>query len=179
MLVSVGRLHHSKGFPIVVDALAALGSRFEDVRLFIIGGPDSEADARPAIASAVARHGLHRRVFLTGVQTREQLVDWYSAADLFCLATTREGSPNVLLEAQACGLPCVATSVGGNPEVIASSELGILSRASANKMAEAIAAAFSRQWNRSEIAARARHRTWCVVADECRLRLTEAVRISG
>jgi len=51
-----------------------------------------------------------------------------SAADVFCLASEREGWPNVIHEALACGLPVVATNVGGVPEMIPSDRFGLSCR---------------------------------------------------
>jgi len=51
---------------------------------------------------------------------------YYSAADILILASSREGWPNVLLEAMACGTPVVATNLGGIPEVVAAPEAGRL-----------------------------------------------------
>ena len=44
---------------------------------------------------------------------------FYRAIDVFCLASSAEGQPLALLEAQACGVPAVVTDVGGMREVLA------------------------------------------------------------
>ncbi|HEY4275930.1 MAG TPA: glycosyltransferase, partial [Rhizomicrobium sp.] len=61
------------------------------------------------------------------------------AADMFVLASSREGWANVLLEAMACGTPVAATNVNGTPEVIQDSALGqLVEERSARALAQAI-----------------------------------------
>ena len=48
------------------------------------------------------------------------------AADVFCLSSSREGWPNVVHEALACGTPVVATEVGAIPELLCRSEYGLI-----------------------------------------------------
>ena len=55
-----------------------------------------------------------------------RLTDVYNAADVLVLASTREGLPNVLLEALACGTPVVATAVWGTPEIVTTPSAGRL-----------------------------------------------------
>lgn len=58
----------------------------------------------------------------------EQLVDMYSACDVFVSPSLADNYPNVLVEAMACGLPCVGTNVGGIPEIILDGLTGLLVR---------------------------------------------------
>ena len=51
---------------------------------------------------------------------------WYREADIMLLTSDREGTPNVVLEAMAFGLPIVATRVGGLPAVVFERETGYL-----------------------------------------------------
>jgi glycosyltransferase involved in cell wall biosynthesis len=46
------------------------------------------------------------------------VADWMRASDVLVMTSRNEGLPNVVLEAQACGLPVVATRVGGIHEVV-------------------------------------------------------------
>jgi glycosyltransferase involved in cell wall biosynthesis len=66
------------------------------------------------------------RVRFLGEIAHDALTDAYRAADIFVLASSREGWANVLLEAMACGTPVVATNVNGTPEVVRDPKLGVL-----------------------------------------------------
>jgi teichuronic acid biosynthesis glycosyltransferase TuaC len=171
IVLSVGRLHQSKGYPIVIEAAGRLVGRFPDLQVYIVGSPDHEADARPAMQQAAARHGIMDRLHLVGAQDPHLLKYWYSAADVFCLATYREGSANVLLEAMACGVPCVTTPVGGNLDVINSRDVGILAAPDAGSITRALADALSGSWDGARISRHSRRRTWHAVGMECRDRL--------
>jgi glycosyltransferase involved in cell wall biosynthesis len=172
LVVSVGRLHQSKGFPILIEAVGRLRDRFPNLRVAIVGAPDGEADATPAMLAAAELGGLGARLLLPGAQPPAALADWYAAADLFALPTSREGSPNVVLEALACGLPCVATPVGGIPDVLSDPRLGLMVPATVDGFVEGLSAALERPWNARAIAAYGAARTWTRVAEECAAHLS-------
>jgi teichuronic acid biosynthesis glycosyltransferase TuaC len=110
VLASVGNLVPGKGHEIVIDALAMLAG----VGLLIVGdGPD-----RKALEARIRQLGLSQRVTLLPARPQAELKWVYGAADAVVLASSREGLPNVLLEAIACGTPAVASRVGGIPEII-------------------------------------------------------------
>ena len=71
---------------------------------------------RDALARQIAARKLEGRFILAGF--RPDLDQYLSHLDLFVQSSLTEGLPNVILEAQAAGVPVVATAVGGTPEVI-------------------------------------------------------------
>jgi teichuronic acid biosynthesis glycosyltransferase TuaC len=162
IILSVGGLSRPKGFHELISAFAQLASRYPRLRLYIIG----EGIERANLEKLSQNLGLIGRVILVGDKKNEQLGLWYSAADLMCLASTREGMPNVVLESMACGTPVVATAVGGIPEILHPGETGLLVETESSSIAEGLERALIKPWNRQEISGRARQRTWDVVAAE-------------
>ena len=118
--LTVGNLVELKGVHLVIEALA----RVPDATLLIAGNGPEEHKLR----GLVGRLGLGTRVRFLGVIPHAELCDYYNAADAMVLASSREGMPNVVLEAMACGTPVVATPVGGTPELITTDEAGQLMR---------------------------------------------------
>lgn len=158
VILSVGNLVPNKGMDRLIRALASVspGSSAARATLVIVGrGPEEER-----LRTLAAGLGLRERVRLTGVVAHESLGSWYAAADLFALATEREGWPNAILESLACGTPVVATRVGGVPEVLRSDRLGTMVEPSDQAFARAIEAALDRAWDRAEIGRFAALHTW-------------------
>ncbi|MGE0128634.1 MAG: glycosyltransferase family 4 protein [Blastocatellales bacterium] len=161
IIVTVSALVPLKGIDRLIDAMKLMQG--VNTKLYVIG----EGPQRAALESRIARHGLADRVFLIGSRPQSELADWYSAADLFCLASHREGCPNVVIEAMACGSPVVAADVGGVGELISKSDYGrVISSPAAEKFASEMKAALGESWNRDEIAAHGRARSWENVAEE-------------
>jgi glycosyltransferase involved in cell wall biosynthesis len=161
VVLSVGHLVERKGFHHLVRAFPRVLERHPDARLEIVGAPGEEGDFREGIERAIRETGLGERVHLRGAIAHERLGAWYSAADVFALASAKEGRANVLLESLACGTPVVATRVWGTPEIVAEDSLGILvDGAEPETLAAAIDHALTRTWDRERIARSAARFSW-------------------
>ena len=118
LILSVGNLVELKGHHLAIEALQKLPT---NTRLAIIGKGNEQSRLE-----ALARQlGVTDRVHFAGMVLPDQLMWWYSAADVLVLCSSREGWPNVVLEAMACGTPVVATQVGGVMEIL-TPEVGVL-----------------------------------------------------
>ena len=110
-LLSVGHLIPRKGHDLIISALF----RLEGYTLLIAG----EGPEKPALHALAQKLGVAARVRFLGSLPHSDLPRIYSAADALVLASSREGWPNVLLEAMACGTPVVASPIwateGGKP----------------------------------------------------------------
>ncbi|HEX5905545.1 MAG TPA: glycosyltransferase family 4 protein [Propionibacteriaceae bacterium] len=130
VLLSVGRLVAKKGFDVMFEALAQLkrdGILFE-LRLY------GDGPLRAELAAQCAELGIEENVRMLGECSQEQVRDALAEADVFVLTPRvtpdgdRDGIPNVLVEAMACGLPVVTTSAGGVTELVRHGINGLVSR---------------------------------------------------
>ena len=162
----MGHLVERKGFHHLVRALPRILETHDDVHLAIVGGPGEEGDFSTALEAAIAETGVADRVRLVGAAGPDVLALWYSAADVFCLASAKEGRPNVVIEALACGTPVVATRVWGTPELIPDESIGLLvDDVSPEPLGDALTDALSRSWDRGVVAAAVEHLDWRSTAE--------------
>lgn len=119
-ILAVGRLREKKGFATLVAACALLRDRGIACECDIVG----YGEQRAALEAAIDAAGLGSRVRLRGTMNHAQIIELYRTATVFAAPSEiaadgdRDGIPNVLLEAMACGLPVVSTPVSGIPEVV-------------------------------------------------------------
>jgi len=127
-VVSVGRLVEKKGFADLLDACARVAGDGRAFTLDVYG-------EGPLLGVLEARRdelGLTERVTFAGARVQADLLAELGAADLFALTPfvtddgDRDGVPNVLVEAMACGLPVVTTDAGGITDLVADGENGIV-----------------------------------------------------
>jgi teichuronic acid biosynthesis glycosyltransferase TuaC len=167
LIVSAGHLIELKGHHRVIHAVRGLLDGGADVMLLIAGGKGRAEDYEPTLRQEIATLGLGERVRLVGHLAPASLARLIAAADVFCLASSREGWPNVVHEALACGAPVVAADVGAVPEMIPSEQFGIVVRpGDVSALEDGLRRALSRQWDRAAIAAWGQMRSWHQVAFE-------------
>jgi teichuronic acid biosynthesis glycosyltransferase TuaC len=170
--VSVGALIESKGHHLLISAVEELTRRIPKLRLHIIG----EGVYRARLEELVREKRLKDRVFLMGNRPNEELNSWFSAADISCLMSSREGWPNVVSESLACGTPVLATRAGGTPEIITSPDIGTFVERDIRSIAAGLEMSLTKSWNHQEIARCVRARSWDNVAEEVEGFLTSCVK---
>jgi glycosyltransferase involved in cell wall biosynthesis len=142
VIACVGRLVEKKGHATLLHAAGLLSERGLEFRLRLAGeGPEWAALQRLA-----HQLGIGDRVVFLGPLTESEVRAEYERADVFALAcqelTTgdRDGIPNVILEAMACGLPVVSTACGGVAEAVVDGVCGLLvPQRDAGSLANAVA----------------------------------------
>ena len=159
IILYVGRLDARKGLVELIESAAALSTQHPNFDCRIIGkGPD-ESFLRQAIAR------LSAPVILVPPCSSLEIARWMAAADLIALPSYREGCPNVIIEALACGRPVVATNVGGIPELMDESCGRLVSPKDIPSLTQALSEVLDTDWNPTFIAAK-HCRNWCNVADD-------------
>lgn len=113
VVVFIGHLQPRKAVDRLLVALKLLRNGGRDVSLVIVGAPVEREDVKYAerLARFAKTSSLSDAVHFVGEQC--DVRPFLFAADLLCLPSEREGMPNVLLEAMACGIPCVAPATAG------------------------------------------------------------------
>jgi len=111
----------TQGLLWLIRCLGHLKKTLDDFVLIIAG----DGKEKSKIVRSAAKHlpGQHR--FL-GKISRDKMVEFYSAGEIFAFPGINESLGMIYLEAQSCGLPVVAFRNGGIPEVVINGETGIL-----------------------------------------------------
>jgi teichuronic acid biosynthesis glycosyltransferase TuaC len=120
MVLYIGNIERHKGSLDLVRAFAALAKRRKNVSLVMVGDGAGMGDCQKLAAE------LRVGVSFVGAKPHDEVPRWIAACNVFALPSWNEGTPNVVLEALACGRRVVATRVGGTPNVITSDALGVL-----------------------------------------------------
>ena len=117
-LLYVGRVSREKNLDLLADAYRRLRKEGLPVQLFVVGhGPYSKALAKSL-----------PEAFFTGYLRGKELATAYASADIFVFPSTTDTFGNVILEAQASGLPVVVSDSGGPKELVVDEANGLITR---------------------------------------------------
>src|SRR5204862_4093119 len=117
-LLYVGRISREKDLDLLAAAYRRLRNEGLPVQLFIVGhGPYSNAFAKSL-----------PEAFFTGYLTGSDLAAAYASADVFVFPSTTDTFGNVILEAQACGVPVVVSDSGGPKELVEDKANGLITK---------------------------------------------------
>ena len=146
----VGRISREKGLDVLIDALPALADLSAHVA--VIGdGPErsslEERARRIAQATPVVWSGI--------IPDAARLLN---AFDVLVISSRTEGTPMILLEAMALGVPVVTTAVGGIPDVVRDGEAILVPSENPSALAAAIRSVSSDPTGAEKRAERAKQR---------------------
>ncbi|HEY4509987.1 MAG TPA: glycosyltransferase family 4 protein [Candidatus Paceibacterota bacterium] len=129
VLLTMGGDVTSKGAQEVFQALAKIGSRFENWK-YICKAWDDERDHKDEEIQLIEELGLSKDkiVFLSGSWSRDFMPYVLNAADVYAAPSRLEGYGMIQVEAQACGIPVVSIDAMGPKETVVHGETGYLAR---------------------------------------------------
>lgn len=120
LLVTVARLTEQKGHRDLIESLALLRNRWPQLQCVCVG----DGELKEPLEALAGERGLSSMCRFVG--SRDDVMEFYAAADVVVLPSHSEGFPFVILEALAMGKPVIATRVNGVPEVIEHMKTGLL-----------------------------------------------------
>jgi glycosyltransferase involved in cell wall biosynthesis len=117
-LLYVGRVSREKDLDLLATAYRRLRDEKLPVQLYVVGhGPYSEEFSKSL-----------PEAFFTGYLTGKELAAAYASADIFVFPSTTDTFGNVIIEAQASGMPVIVSDSGGPKELVTENETGLITK---------------------------------------------------
>ncbi|MEP6604065.1 MAG: glycosyltransferase, partial [Spartobacteria bacterium] len=117
-LLYVGRVSREKDLDVLASAYRKLRDENLPVQLFVVGdGPYARALSE-TLPDA----------FFTGYLRGQDLATAYASADVFVFPSTTDTFGNVIIEAQASGVPVIVSDSGGPKELVTNQENGLITK---------------------------------------------------
>lgn len=125
-----GSISFRKGIDMLLHIWPRFFERYPDSILLLVGPIDKNIATRETFinyAKTIMDENIFRKsVILKGLLPQEKVIKCLQSSDIFVLPSRKEGLPNALLEAMACGLPSIATNIGGIRDIIDDGVNGLL-----------------------------------------------------
>jgi glycosyltransferase involved in cell wall biosynthesis len=139
-ILTVGRLVEKKGHRYLAEALALLKEQDYHFEWRIIG----DGILADELNVLIKNLGIAEQVHFMGWKSSEELLELYHQSDVLIQPSVighdgdRDGIPNVLLEAMACGIPIVTTALSGIPEIVNGNTAMLIPEKNPNEIASAL-----------------------------------------
>lgn len=122
VILSVGFFSKDKGIDLLAESLSFLGpNKLNNMYIIFIGSKDIK---EPEVSEKVIK-SVYNTIDMLGLRSRVKFIEktdridkYYKVSDVFIFPSKREGLPNSLLEAMACGLCCIANRLKGTTDYI-------------------------------------------------------------
>ena len=152
----VGRIVRRKRIDMLLKAWKDVVGKRENLLLLVIGSGKNQVDSNEAEVRRFAeQNDLGPSVRFLG--DAYNVDEYLKLSDVFVFPSQREGLPNAVLEAMACGLPVIASLIGGNVDIIENGKDGILFKVdNAEELTNAIRMLVDDKGERKELGEQAR-----------------------
>jgi glycosyltransferase involved in cell wall biosynthesis len=117
-LLYAGRLSKEKNLDLLVEAFKLLSKKSDRFNLILAGDGPMVGDLKESLRG--------ERAVFTGFLTCEELACCYASCDLFVFPSLTDTFGNVVMEAQASGLPVIVGNAGGPRENVIHGETGLI-----------------------------------------------------
>lgn len=157
VLVWVGRFVGQKRIENILHALALAKTQFPDLTLLLVGTTQF-ADHSVRLRLHQTANALQLGENVRFIKGTGDVRDYLHSGDVFVFPSEREGMPNAVLEAVACGLAVVASQIGGVTDILDEESAWLVPVGDVNALAQAISAAFNAPIERDKRAALAQEK---------------------
>lgn len=120
VFIFVGRLIPIKNLPFMLEGFYEVLKENDKAHLLIVG----DGPIKRSLMQFIAEKGICKNVTFAGNVERDEIVDYYSAADVFITTSKYESFGLAVLEAMSCSLPLIVSSTGWLPRLIKDKENG-------------------------------------------------------
>jgi teichuronic acid biosynthesis glycosyltransferase TuaC len=157
ILLTVGSQDEVKGTKYLIEAFSMVLERIQPPPLLICIG---EGPLRASLLTQTKDLGIADNVLFIDKRPHDEIPLWMNAADVFCLPSLREGNPNVVIEALACGIPVVASNVGSIPNTINASNGSISNVKDTQSIFYKLLFCLDNKWDRMKIRSSVAEYNW-------------------